>query len=132
MKASLEKRVAWIYARRTGRVVAIAAIAGFVCGYNSRAPKHPAETAVVRSPEIRRAIPVEPEIRKAIPVQTRDPVADLRSMAFTTPIRGEPSATLQHNARPCNARPQHLDAEPAVKRNLLNGGQRRINLFGSI
>jgi hypothetical protein len=61
---------------------AIAVLAGFVGGYNSRAAKHPADIVVARFPEIRRAIPVEPEIRraiplepeirKAIPVQTRD------------------------------------------------------------
>lgn len=52
-------------------LVTVAALAGFAGGYSSRAPNHPVEVAVARSPEIRRAIPVEPEIRKAIPVQTR-------------------------------------------------------------
>src|SRR6266436_1037172 len=47
--------------------VAIAALAVFVGGYNSRAAKDPADIAVARSPEIRRAIPVE--IRRAIPVE---------------------------------------------------------------
>jgi len=49
--------------------VAVAALAGFVDGYNSRAPNDPVEVAGARSPEIRRAIPVEPGIRKAIPVR---------------------------------------------------------------
>jgi len=57
--------------------VAVAALAAFVGGYNSRAPNHPADIAVAQSPEvrraipveIRRAIPVEPGIRKAIPVR---------------------------------------------------------------
>jgi hypothetical protein len=52
--------------------VAVVALAGFVGGYNSRAPERPRDAAVAPSPEIRRAIPVEPEIRKAIPVQIRE------------------------------------------------------------
>jgi hypothetical protein len=51
--------------------VVVAALAGFVGGYNLRALHQCVGVAVARSPEIRRAIPVEPEIRKAIPVQTR-------------------------------------------------------------
>lgn len=49
--------------------VAIAAVTAFV-GYNSRAANYkvPSYSTVSRSPEIRRAIPVEPEIRRAIPV----------------------------------------------------------------
>ena len=47
--------------------VAVAALAAFVGGYNSRAPNHPADIAVAQSPEVRRAIPVE--IRRAIPVE---------------------------------------------------------------
>jgi hypothetical protein len=72
---------------------AIAALAGFVGGYNSRAAKHPADIAVARSPEIRRAIPVEPEIRKAIPVQTREAgsrSANQNRWRFTTPRRAIP------------------------------------------
>jgi hypothetical protein len=57
---------------------AVAAVAGFLGGYHLRALNQPADIALPRSPEIRRAIPVEiqraipvePEIRKAIPVQT--------------------------------------------------------------
>jgi hypothetical protein len=74
--------------------VAVAALAGFVGGYNSRAAKHPADIAVAPSPEIRRAIlvepeirraiPVEPEIRKAIPVQTWETQVDRRSNAVPT------------------------------------------------
>lgn len=48
--------------------IAIAALAGFVGGYTSHALNHRAKVSVVRSREIRRAIPVEPEIRRAIPV----------------------------------------------------------------
>jgi hypothetical protein len=56
-------------------IAAIAAVAGFVGGYNSRAAKHAADIAIARLPEIRRAIPVEipraipVEIRRAIPVE---------------------------------------------------------------
>ena len=84
--------------------VAVAALAGFVSGYNSRAPNHSVEVAVARSPEIRRAIPVEPEIRKAIPVQTRKPQVDRRSdsMAFISPGRAiaRDFATRHANANP--------------------------------
>jgi hypothetical protein len=84
--------------------VAVAALAGFVGGYNSRAPNHPVEVAVARSSEIRRAIPVEPEIRKAIPVQTRKPQVDRRSdsMAFISPGRAiaRDFATRRANANP--------------------------------
>ena len=62
------KRGGWIVSVTSIIAVAIAGLAGFVGGYNIRALNHPAEMAVARSPEIRRAIAVEPEIRKAIPV----------------------------------------------------------------
>lgn len=84
--------------------VAVAALAGFVGGYNSRAPNHPVEVAVARSPEIRRAIPVEPEIRKAVPVQTRKPQVNRRSdsMAFISPgsAIARDFATRRANANP--------------------------------
>lgn len=57
-------------AKTTIIYVAVAALVSFVGAYNSRAPNRPGDMAVARSPEIRRAIPVEPEIRKAILVQT--------------------------------------------------------------
>jgi hypothetical protein len=63
------KRDRWIRSMTTTLItVAVAALVGFVAGYNSHALNHPAEMAVGRSPEIRRAIAVEPEIRKAISV----------------------------------------------------------------
>ena len=88
--------------------VAVAALAGFVGGYNSRAPNHLAEMAVARSHEIRRAIPVEREIRKAIPVQTRKPRGDRRSdsMAFIRPRMAIPrgSAT-RRDRQPARRKP---------------------------
>jgi hypothetical protein len=88
--------------------IAVAAVAGFVGGYNSRAPNHPVEVAVARSPEIRRGIPVEPEIRKAIPVQTRKPQVDRRSdsMAFIRPRMAIPrgSAT-RRDRQPARRKP---------------------------
>jgi hypothetical protein len=82
--------------------VAVGALAGFVGGYNSRAPNDPVEVAGARSPEIRRAIPVEPEIRKAIPVETREVGRRLDSMAFISPGRAiaRDFATRQANAKP--------------------------------
>jgi hypothetical protein len=73
--------------------VAVAAVAGFAGGYNVRALNHSADTVVARSPEIRRAIPVEPEIRKAIPVQNREPKLDRRSesMVFNNPKKDKPA-----------------------------------------
>lgn len=49
--------------------VAIAALAGFVGGYNSHVSNHSAKIVVSRLPEIRHAISAGAEIRKAIPVQ---------------------------------------------------------------
>ena len=98
--------------------IAVAAVAGFVGGYNSRAPNHPVEVAVARSPEIRRAIPVEPEIRKAIPVQTRKPQVDRRSdsMAFISPGRAS-RAILQHGARmPTRSSGKQVDPSFGEKR----------------
>ena len=58
------RRNRWIRsAVMTITTFAVTALAGLVCGYNSRAPKHSVEVVVAR-----RAIPVEPEIRRAIPV----------------------------------------------------------------
>ena len=48
---------------------AIAAFAGFVGAYTFTALNGAGELRVSRSPEIRRAIPVEPEVRRAIPVE---------------------------------------------------------------
>ena len=48
---------------------AIAAFAGFVGAYSFNALNGASGIRVGRSPEIRRAIPVEPEIRRAIPVE---------------------------------------------------------------
>jgi hypothetical protein len=48
--------------------VAVAAIAGFVGGYNLGAVNRAGDMRLTRSPEIRRAIPVEPEVRRAISV----------------------------------------------------------------
>ena len=48
---------------------AIGAFAGFVGTYNLHAPNGAGDIRVGRSPEIRRAVPVEPEIRRAIPVE---------------------------------------------------------------
>jgi hypothetical protein len=53
-------------------IFAIGAFAGFVGAYNLHAPNGAGEIRISRSPEIRRAIPVEPEIRRAIPVQSKD------------------------------------------------------------
>ena len=76
------KRDRWMRsATATIIAVAVAAFAGFFAGYNSRAP-NPSDITLARSPEIRRAIPVEPEIRKAIPVQTRTPEVDRRSRSM--------------------------------------------------
>src|SRR5206468_5186982 len=72
--------------------VAVAALAGFVGGYNSRAAKHPADIALARSPEIRRAIPVEPEIRKAIPVQTSEPKVSKDPSQITPDLHRRPRA----------------------------------------
>src|SRR5262249_60146603 len=66
----------WLRSTITTTITAvIAALAGFVGGYNVRALN--SDTTVAPSPEIRRAIPVEirraipvePAVRKAIPVQ---------------------------------------------------------------
>jgi hypothetical protein len=56
---------------------AVAGLAVLIAGHKLGAPNYPADIVVARSPEvrraipveIRRAIPVEPEIRKAIPVR---------------------------------------------------------------
>jgi hypothetical protein len=48
---------------------AIAAFAGFVGAYSFNALNGASGIRVGRSPEIRRAIPLEPEIRRAIPVE---------------------------------------------------------------
>ena len=70
MRCDIRKRDRWTRLRKTTIIpVAVAALAGLGGGYISRAPNHPAGIAVARSPEIRRAIPVEPEIRRAIPVE---------------------------------------------------------------
>ena len=82
------KRDRWTRLTKTiVMTVAVVALAGFVGGYNTHAPNRPADIAVARSPEVRRAIPVEvrraipvePEIRRAIPVQTRKPEEHRRS-----------------------------------------------------
>jgi hypothetical protein len=67
---------------------AVGALAGFVGAYNLTALNRATDIRFARSPEIRRAIPVEPEvrravpvepeIRKAIPVQTRAPEVSKR------------------------------------------------------
>jgi hypothetical protein len=65
---SSRKRGRWVKSAASIITVAVAVLAGFFGGYNVRAVNHPGDSAVARSPEIRRAIPVEPEIRRAIPV----------------------------------------------------------------
>jgi hypothetical protein len=71
-------RARWMRLAKTRILpVAIAAVAGFLAGYNSRAPKHSVEVIVARraipiEPEIRRAIPVKVEIRRAISVRARE------------------------------------------------------------
>jgi hypothetical protein len=51
-------------------IVLVVAIVGGLAAYdNSRPRNESAPPTVARSPEIRRAIPVQPEIRRAIPVQ---------------------------------------------------------------
>jgi uncharacterized protein YlaI len=70
MQCDIRRRDRWTrLTKTTAMTVAVVALAAFVGGHNSRAPNHPASIAVARSPEIRRAIPVEPEIRRAIPVE---------------------------------------------------------------
>jgi hypothetical protein len=68
------KRGSWLRSALSMIAVAVAALAGFAGGYNVRALNHP-DTTFARSPEIRRAIPVEPEIRRAIPVEIRRAIA---------------------------------------------------------
>ena len=64
------KRERWIrLAKITLITVAVTALAAFVAAYDSSAPNQARSSEAARSPEIRRAIPVEPEIRRAIPVQ---------------------------------------------------------------
>src|SRR5262249_1587692 len=48
---------------------AVGAFSGFVAAYNSHPLNRASNIPLARSPEIRRAIPVEPEIRRAIPVE---------------------------------------------------------------
>ncbi len=70
IKCDMRKRDRWMrLTRTTVTTLAVVALAGFAGGYNSRAPSQPADIAVARSPEIRRAIPARPEVRKAIPVE---------------------------------------------------------------
>jgi hypothetical protein len=70
MRCDIRRRDRWTRLTKTiVMTVAVVALAGFVGGYNTHAPNRPADIAVARSPEVRRAIPVEPEIRKAIPVR---------------------------------------------------------------
>jgi hypothetical protein len=64
------KRDRWMRSAVTTVITfAIGALVGFVGAYNSTALNRAADTTVSRSPEIRRAIPVEPEVRRAIPVE---------------------------------------------------------------
>jgi hypothetical protein len=78
MRCDIRRRDRWTrLTKMIVMTVAVVALAGFVGGYNTHAPNRPADIAVARSPEVRRAIPVEirraipvkPEIRKAIPVR---------------------------------------------------------------
>ena len=63
------KRNRWIRSAITTVITfAIGALVGLIGAYNSTAPNRATDIRFARSPEIRRAIPVEPEIRKAIPV----------------------------------------------------------------
>jgi hypothetical protein len=72
MRCDIRRRDRWTRLTKTIVIpVAVVSLAGFVGGYKIHAPNRPADIAVARSPEVRRAIPVKPEIRKAIPVQTR-------------------------------------------------------------
>jgi hypothetical protein len=91
MQCDIRRRDRWTrLTKTTAMTVAVVALAAFVGGHNSRAPNHPSDIAVARSPEVRRAIPVEPEIRKAIPVQTRE--AGTRSAnrnRWRSPLRGK-------------------------------------------
>jgi hypothetical protein len=64
------KRRGWVRATTPTIIAAVvAAVAGLVGGYHLRALNQPADIALPRSLEIRRAIPVEPQIRMAIPVE---------------------------------------------------------------
>jgi len=63
------KRNRWIRSAITTVITfAIGALVGLIGAYNSTAPNRATDIRFARSPEIRRAIPVEPEVRKAIPV----------------------------------------------------------------
>jgi len=74
------KRNRWMrLAVLTVTTFAIAAFAGFVGAYTFNALNGAGDIRVSRSPEIRRAIPVQPEIRRAIPVQTTNPEVDRRT-----------------------------------------------------
>lgn len=67
---SSRQRDHWIGSIKTA-IMAVAALAlstFLVSNYNSHPHNYPADAVIARSPEIRRAIPVEPEIRRAIPV----------------------------------------------------------------
>jgi nitrate reductase NapE component len=92
------RRNRWMrFAVWTVTIFAIGAFAGFVGAYNLHAPNGASDIRVIRSWEIRRAIPVEPEIRraipvqmeirKAIPVQTRKPEVDQPFEAESLPPR---------------------------------------------
>jgi hypothetical protein len=99
VRCDIRRRDRWTRLTKTiVMTVAVVALAGFVGGYNTHAPNRPADIAVARSPEVRRAIPVEPEIRKAIPVQTREPEVDRwpRSMPLRLGER-QPHATRNAN-----------------------------------
>ena len=77
------------FAVMTITIFAIGAFAGFVGAYNLHALNGAGDVRVARSPEVRRAIPVEPEIRKAIPVQTSRPklIGTRTRQSFVSPGR---------------------------------------------
>jgi hypothetical protein len=80
------KRGGWVRsAVTTITTFVIGVLAGFVGAYNSTALNRATEIPVTRSPEIRRAIPVEPEIRRAIPVEVE--------VRRAIPVRGQRSAS---------------------------------------
>jgi hypothetical protein len=70
LPCDLSKRDRWTQlAKITLITVAVAALAGFVGVYTFNALNGAGDIRVSRSPEIRRAVPVEPEIRRASPVK---------------------------------------------------------------
>jgi hypothetical protein len=103
MRCDIRRRDRWTRLTKTiVMTVAVVAFAAFVGGYNAHAPNHPAHIAVARSPEIRRAIPVEPEIRKAIPVQTREPEVDRWSRSMPLRLRERQSRAMRNANRAAN------------------------------